>query len=139
MDDITPLGGIVGHMTTSFVLGPGMSLKKNQKQGFGIFQQDYFSNWLIIDCNYEFKPQRRKKKKTIEFLEPTNAEPKVEIRRREDVDFSPAAPVIKHTAPRSIEDPEVRKRLQVLRELYNSGAISRSTYERKKEELLSPH
>ncbi len=119
-----------------FVPGPGQSLKKAEKSGWGIFQQDYYSNWLIIDLNYEFSPApliKKKKRVKKELLSPSSAPAPVKFEtplNRESV--------IKTPVRKSIDDPEIRRKLQLLRELYNSGEISRQTYERKKEELLSP-
>ncbi len=119
----------------AFVLRPGMTLKKRTKRGFALFQKPYFPNWVIIDLGREYRPEKRRIK---HFERLMKAPPSVK-ENPSPVDFRPVRPeIIKPQAPKSIDNPEVRKKLQVLRELYNSGAISRSTYERKKEELLSP-
>ncbi len=119
----------------SFVLRPGMTLKKHEKSGLGLFQKPFFPNWLIIDMSKTYEPVRTR----VKHFERIIKAPPAVREKSAPVDFGPPKTgIVKPAVPKSLDDPEVRKRLQVLRELYNSGAISRSTYERKKEELLSP-
>ncbi len=118
-----------------FVVGPGQSLKPSKKSGLGIFQQSVYPNWLIIDLDYEFGPaplKTRKKVNVPQVLTPNSSPPEVKFET-----VKPSEGPIKTKTYTPIDDPEVRKKLQILRDLYNSGAISRKTYERKKEELLS--
>ncbi len=118
-----------------FVPGPGQSLKKAKKSGWGIFQQDYYTNWLVVDLDYNFRPAPLLKKNRAkkEILSPSSAPPPVKFETPSD-----KSPIIKPSVTKSLDDPEIRRKLQILRELYNSGKISRQTYERKKDELLSP-
>jgi len=123
----------------SFVLMPGMELKKHRKKGFGFFQEDYYSNWLIIDLDRVYEPV----KNTVSHFEnviktPPAVNSQPEPDKPEPEEFRPPNATLQQApVPKAIDDPEVRRKIQVLRELYNSGAISRSTYERKKEEILS--
>ena len=118
-----------------FILVPGLSLKKHQKKGLGLFQESYYTNWLIIDMDRVYKPV----KTTVRHFEKILKNPPAVHQQPGPVDYSPPkSEVVRPGVPKSIDDPQVRKRLRVLRELYNSGAISRSTYERKKEEILAP-
>ena len=121
------------------VVGPGMTLKEAPKSKFSLFQQPYYSNWLIIDLDYDFKPapltkRRRSMRQPVEELTPQKEAPRIRFERPDASSDS----VFKTRRSNTIDDPEVRRKLQILRELYNSGQISRGTYERKKEELLSP-
>jgi len=119
----------------NFVLMPGMSLKKYKKGKFGFFQENYYSNWLILDLDRVYEPV----KSTVKDFEKAVTPPPVVEQQKEPEDFRPhGQTVVAPTVPKTVDDPETRRKLQVLRELYNSGAISRSTYERKKDELLSP-
>ncbi len=121
------------------VAGPGMSLKKAPKAAFSFFQQPYYTNWLVIDLDYDFKPaplrKRGKiKRQPVEELKPQGEAPRIRYERS----GPPRGHVMQNRIWNRIDDPEVRKKLEILRQLYNSGQISRTTYERKKEELLSP-
>ncbi len=125
----------------TLVPGPGQRLKKAPKSSFSFFQQPYFQNWLIIDLNYEFKPaplkarRRHRPKPVEEVLTPEGQAPKIRIERPSN----PSSSIYRRSPSVStIDDPEVRRKLNILRQLYNSGEISRATYERKKEELLAP-
>ncbi len=122
-----------------FVLMPGMSLKKHHKKGIGFFQQSYYSNWLILDTGRVYRPR----KTTVKHFERIITQPAPVTEKPEEettpVDYGRSQPA--HARPANqgiIDNPEARRKLQILRELYNSGAISRTTYERKKEEILSP-
>jgi len=134
-----PTGRPLREMWT-LVPGPGQELKKAPKSSFSLFEQPYYPNWLIIDLNYEYEPapltsRRRRSRPVKEILTPQEEAPKVRIERPQSIQSEP----YRHSPSMStIDDPEVRRKLQILRELYNSGEISRATYERKKEELLSP-
>ncbi len=125
------------------VPGPGQSLKPAPKSSFSFFQQPYYTNWLIVDLSYDFKPAplkrgRRKirRRPVEEELSPQGEAPRIRFER--PAPSSTQRPIYRQAPTGTIDDPEVRRKLQILRELYNSGEISRATYERKKEELLSP-
>ncbi len=125
------------------VPGPGQSLKRAPKSSFSFFRQPYYTNWLIVDLNYDFKPAplKRGKRKTRrhsvkEELSPQGEAPRIRFER--PASSSTQRPIYRQVPTGTIDDSEVRRKLQILRELYNSGEISRATYERKKEELLSP-
>ncbi len=121
------------------VPGPGMALKKVERSTFSLFQQPFYTNWLIIDLDYDFRPapirkrHRMKRDQQVEELTPQAEAPRIKFE-------SPG--VKRHQTIRrgssALDDPEIRRKLRILRELYNKGDISRATYERKKEELLSP-
>ena len=117
-----------------FVLVPGMRLKKHKKKGFGFFEQDYYTNWLIIDLDRVYEPIRN----TAKHFETIIKNPPVVKTQPESVEEfkPPSSSQMQNPVPKTTDDPEVRRKIQILRELYNSGAISRSTYERKKEEIL---
>jgi len=118
-----------------FILMPGLSLKKHKKEGFGLFQNPYYTNWLIMEMDRVYKPV----KTTVKHFETLLKNSPAAHKLPGPIDYSPpTSEVVRPAAPKNIGNPQVRKRLQVLRELYNSGAISRSTYERKKEEILAP-
>ena len=118
-----------------FISVPGLSLKKHKKEGLGLFQESYYTNWLIIEMDRVYKPLRT----TVKHFEKLLKNPSAVHKQPGRVDYSPQTPeVVTPGVPKNIDDPEIRKRLRVLRELYNSGAITRSTYERKKEEILAP-
>ncbi len=119
----------------------GQSLKKAARKSFSFFGQPYYTNWLIVDLNYDFKPpplkrrHKRLRRQPIQELTPRGEAPRIRFERP----FSNVGAVYYGRSVKdSVKAREVRKKIEVLRDLYNRGEISRSTYERKKEELLAP-
>jgi hypothetical protein len=129
-------------MDWEFVAGPGMELVKNPKAG--LLGPEYYPNWLVIDLEHEFPEplsKRGRRGRRPASMLPEGARPVYQTRptypEAEPSELQPAAPASVAPADR-LDDPEVRRQLDILRELYNSGAISRSTYERRKNKLLNP-
>lgn len=123
--------------------GPGQTLKKAPKSSFSFFDMPYYTNWLIIDLDYDFRPaplkKRRRHKRRIERLSPQGEAPRIRFENPKPNRSTNGSNIYYQKSGHGpIDDPETRRKLQILRELYNSGQISRSTYERKKDELLSP-
>lgn len=127
-------------MDWQFVAGPGMELVKNPKAG--LLSPEYYPNWLVIDLSHEF-PQpvskRGRRGRRPASLLPEGAKPVYQTRPDypETGAVRPQTPAAVAPSDR-LDDPEVRRQLDILRELYNSGSISRSTYERRKNQLLNP-
>lgn len=122
------------------VPGPGMTLMENPKKSR--FAAEYFYNWLIIDPDYDFpRPyvKRYRRAKPGAML-PEGAKPVYQTTPSMPA-HGPGSgfglPDIGVTPADTVDDPAVREQLDILRELYNEGAISRSTYERRRNELLN--